>query len=77
MTNYRFTPANLAIVGDTVTWVAHLWKSRHSLRIGVPSGVWNSNTQYPRLMSPGQSYSVTFNSAGTPTTAPRICSWAW
>lgn len=67
MVNFRFNPATLNInVGDTVTWVDT--QGNHDTVSGSggrPDGVWNSNTQYPRLMSPGQSFSFTFTSAGT------------
>src|SRR5688572_25241868 len=76
MTNVRFTPANLTInVGDTVTWNnAQGFHDTVSGSSGVPSGVWNSNNQFRRLMMPGESFSFTFNTAGT---FPYYCTPHW
>src|SRR5689334_15114672 len=76
MTNNRFNPPNLTInAGDTVTWTdtqgMHDTVSGSS---GVPSGIWNSGTQFRPLMNPGQSFSVTFNNAGT---FPYYCTPHW
>jgi plastocyanin len=76
MINNSFSPANVTInVGDTVTWTvlngSHDTVSGSS---GVPSGVWNSNDQYHRLMRIGESFSFTFNSAGT---FPFYCTPHW
>jgi len=76
MFNNRFVPADLTIrVGDTVTWT--VMQGNHdtvSGSSGVPSGVWNSNDQYRRLMRIGESFSFTFNAANT---YPFYCTPHW
>lgn len=76
MSNTKFEPPNLTInVGDTVTWNniggLHDTVSGSS---GVPSGVWNSNNQFRRLMFPGESFSFTFTTAGN---FPYYCTPHW
>ena len=76
MTNFLFTPANVSInIGDTVTWsVQQGFHDTVSGANGVPSGLWNSGTQFGRLMFPGESFSFTFNAAGT---FPYFCTPHW
>src|SRR5436190_1294067 len=72
MRNFVFSPASLTInVGDTVTWTDQ--QGNHDTVAGVggvPSGVWNSNNQYHRLMNVTETFSFTFN---TPGTFPYYC----
>jgi plastocyanin len=74
--NNKFAPPDLTIsVGDTVTWT--VMQGNHdtvSGSSGVPSGVWNSNDQYHRLMRIGETFSFTFNVAGT---FPYYCTPHW
>ncbi|HKQ40414.1 MAG TPA: plastocyanin/azurin family copper-binding protein, partial [Verrucomicrobiae bacterium] len=57
-----FSPANLTInVGDTVTWRCVV--GFHDTV--AEDGAWNSNIQFPALMRPGNTFSVTFNSPGS------------
>ncbi len=77
MSNARFfNPASLTItVGDTVTWTVE--QGSHdtvSGSSGVPSGVWNSGSQFSPLMLVGDSFSHTFN---TPGTFPYYCTPHW
>ena len=76
MNNFSFTPADLTInVGDTVTWTVVLGQhDTVSGTTGVPSGVWNSNNQFGRLMRAGETFSVTFNSPGR---FPYYCTPHW
>jgi plastocyanin len=76
MSNFQFTPTNASInVGDTVTWTVQAgFHDTVSGANGVPNGLWNSSTQFGRLMSQGESFSLTFNSAGN---FPYFCSPHW
>ena len=76
MSNFQFAPANPSInVGDTVTWtVQQGFHDTVSGANGVPTGLWNSGTQFGRLMSPGESFSLTFNAPGT---FPYFCTPHW
>jgi plastocyanin len=76
MTNFRFTPADATInVGDTVTWNNQQgFHDSVSGANGVPNGLWNSGTQFGRLMGPGESFSVAFSAPGT---FPYYCSPHW
>jgi len=58
MTDFKFTPKTLTIsVGDSVTWTNDAQDPHTSTS---DSGLWDSGS-----VSPGQSYTHTFNSAGT------------
>ena len=76
MNNFEFRPANPSInVGDTVTWTVE--QGGHdtvSGANGVPSGLWNSASQYGRIMLQGESFSFTFNAAGS---FPYFCTPHW
>ena len=76
MSNFNFNPTNASInVGDTVTWTAQQgFHDTVSGANGVPSGLWNSASQYGRLMSSGESFSVTFNAPGN---FPYFCTPHW
>lgn len=76
MTNVAFVPRNLTVnVGDTVTWRDTAgFHDTVSGSSGVPNGVWNSNSQYGRLMRPGETFSVTFTQAGS---YPYFCTPHW
>jgi plastocyanin len=71
MRNTFFTPADLTIAtGDTVTWRCDVGVHDTVSGVnGVPSGVWGSS-----LLFPGQSFSFTFNNAGT---FPYYCTPHW
>src|SRR3569623_1115724 len=63
ISNFAFAPQSKTInVGDTVMWMNSDSTSHTSTSgpPGSPSGTWNSG-----LLAPGQSFSFTFNSAGT------------
>lgn len=72
----RFSPPNVTInVGDTVRWNdVNGMHDTVSGSSGVPSGEWNSNTQFGRLMRAGESFSHTFNRSGT---FPYYCTPHW
>ena len=55
MVNFNFVPADIIInVGDTVEWMdTQGFHDTVSGTEGVPSGTWNSNSQFGRLMRPG------------------------
>jgi plastocyanin len=76
MSNVFFFPANITInVGDTVTWTDR--QGNHDTVSGASgdaNGVWNSNDQYHRLMTPGETFSHTFN---VPGTFPYYCTPHW
>src|SRR6185436_17890663 len=76
MSNFEFRPANPSInVGDTVTWTVE--QGGHDTVSGVngvPSGLWNSASQYGRIMLQGESFSFTFNAAGN---FPYFCTPHW
>src|SRR5262245_21202878 len=76
MSNFQFAPANPSIdVGDTVTWTVQ--QGVHDTVSGVnggQDGLWNSGTQFGRLMSPGESFSLTFNAPGN---FPYFCTPHW
>ncbi len=76
MVNTRFVQPNVTInVGDTVTWRCDVgFHDTVSGVNGVPNGVWNSNSQFPGLMRPGNSFSVTFTRAGS---FPYYCTPHW
>ena len=76
MVNYRFDPANLSIaVGDTVTWRCdELFHDTVSGANGVANGLWNSSSQFPPIMRPGNMFSVTFNNPGN---FPYFCTPHW
>ena len=76
MVNTRFNPSDLTInVGDTVTWRCDVgFHDTVSGREGSPDGVWNSSSQFPPIMRPGQSFSFRFNTAGT---YPYYCTPHW
>jgi len=76
MSNFVFSPANLTInIGDTVTWTVQQGSHDTVSGVsGVPSGVWNSNNQYHRLMNVNETFSFTFN---TPGTFPYYCTPHW
>jgi len=76
MSNFAFTPTNASVnVGDTVTWtVQQGFHDTVSGANGVPSGLWNSSTQFGRLMSSGESFSLTFNAPGN---FPYFCTPHW
>ena len=66
MLNNFFNPSNVTInVGDTVTWRCNqgLHDTISGLN-GIPDGKWTSHSRYPALMSFGQTFSVTFTTAG-------------
>lgn len=74
--SFSFSPASLSVsVGDTVTWVnsqgSHDTVSGSG---GVPSGLWNSNDQYGRLMRLNERFSFTFNQPGV---FPYYCTPHW
>jgi plastocyanin len=76
MSNFEFRPANPSInVGDTVTWTVE--QGGHDTVSGVngvPTGLWNSASQYGRIMLQGESFSFTFNAAGS---FPYFCTPHW
>jgi plastocyanin len=76
MVNTRFDPNNLTVnVGDTVRWVNQQgFHDTVSGSSGVPSGAWNSNSQFGHLMQPGDTFSVTFSNPGT---FPYYCTPHW
>jgi plastocyanin len=76
MNNFQFAPANPSInVGDTVTWTVQQGVHDTVSGVnGVPNGLWNSGTQFGRLMSAGESFSLTFN---TPGNFPYFCTPHW
>lgn len=76
MSNFSFNPANLTVnVGDTVTWTVSIGQhDTVSGSSGVPSGVWNSGSQFGRLMRSGERFSFTFTNPGT---YPFYCTPHW
>src|SRR2546423_1074579 len=76
MSNVKFTPPSLTVnVGDTVTW--RNIEGTHdtvSGTNGAPDGVWNSNDQYHRFMSVGDTFSFTFSRPGS---YPYYCTPHW
>lgn len=70
--DYSFIPSTVTInVGDTVVWTNFV--GMHTTTSGsgcVPNGIWDSGTggggyKMRDLLTPGQSFSYTFNTAGT------------
>lgn len=59
ITNFQFTPGTITVaVGDSVTWMNNAASTSHTTT--SDGALWNSGT-----LSPGQSFSFTFATAGT------------
>jgi len=77
MANFQFVPRDISIdAGDTITWVNKDLPQHDTVSgsFGIPSGVWDSNDQFGRLMSRNEVYSFSFPSAGT---FPYYCTPHW